>query len=473
MQLSQFTFGGARQGFWQEVIQPAASVRMNLLGSNSKFSTMSLLPPQQPTIIIHNSMGAAGLEQYKANESVLREQAIIRAATASFKIGKNADGSIWMEDHRPEAALARMRATGGETEIDWFKLNMDYDARAGAGTGNLDEVALRIDYYASEYAQYKTRIENQFTGEKQQAELAKLEQFFAKKVGSEAEYFSKQVGGFLANNGVPGEEEALRNSFLDVYEQRKSTYLLFIGNNSDYAGVHGTEDEWLLNAGEFMGEQLRYAMLSQEPEMNLDSRHGYSVDDLQAVGMMTKELSKASTLLKSQDRSEEELGIRLGMAAMKYTLLSSHFQLGEEIREKMDKAMKGFIQNEMDRVTAYIEQQRADPYVRNKQAYAIDFDQQAVLDIIKRMVDNLSEEDVDAAFRSDWSTMVSLYTSKFQDFSSSQLSRYHPYNSNSSWVNQNLAGDWNRFVQQLSGTTDNDLGRYLLKDQFQWMDIRA
>ncbi|WP_168123685.1 hypothetical protein [Paenibacillus sp. HB172176] len=477
MQLNRFAFG--LQNNMNEVRQPLMRLSMtNTLvrsTANSLFSTSSLLKPQQPAIIIHNSLGAVGVEEYQANSENLRQQAILRAATSAIHISRNEDGTVLLDRESisdPMAALDKKRATGGEAEISWQHIGVNLQRHEMLfGEDSLDEAAFNIDYFASEYAQYKTRIERQYSGDQKIEELAKLDQLFTLRVGESAEHFAETVGGFMESSGVSGEQEALQNSFLDVYEQRKATYLQFIESNSDYANVKGTADEWLLTSGDFMGEQLRYALISEQPEMNITSEYGYSVDELQAAGTMVKELAKVQDRSMSSDRSEEEFGTQLGLAAMKYELISNHFTMSDRVRSKLDQAFNGFLGGEIERISTYIDQQRSDPFVRNKEAYAVNYDKNAVLEIVKRMVDNLSADDVNAAFRTDWNSVVSLYKSKMQNVQSGDLARYDNYYS--SWVNENYASDWNRFVQQLSTSNNNDLSRYKLLDQLKWLDVKV
>ncbi|WP_042203082.1 hypothetical protein [Paenibacillus camerounensis] len=471
MQLNMFAYGFALRNdsyIIEQKPERLPSVTSPIAGS---FSTNSLLQPWKPAIILTNQMNAIGIEDYRANANSMREQAILRAATSTIRIGRNEDGSIWTESiSDPEAALANKRATGGDSVISWKHVDFNLQTHGMMiGETTLDEVGQQIDYFASEYAQYKSRIERQFTGEEQATELAKLDDMFAQRVGESANHFAESVGGFLEASGVPGEQEAIRSSFLDIYEQRKTTYMQFIQENPDYASVEGTRDEWLLTAGDFMGEQLRYALNSQQSEMSIKSENGYSIDDLQAAGTMVKALTQLQDRSQTSNRSEEELGFKLGLAAMKYEMISGHFQVSDRIKSKLDQAFGGFIQGEIDRAVAYIEQQRKDPFVRNKEAYAADYDKKAVLSLIKQMVDNVRADDVNAAFRSDLNTFVALYKNKMNDMQSGQLARYNAYTS--AWVNQNYASDWNRFIHSLSSTNQNDLNRFLLKDQVKLMDI--
>lgn len=468
MELSMFAFGQATQ-YWEKKYNPnQPSVSMPTTNLPGSFSTSQLLNPQPSFIMaLDHQMGAVGVEDYRKNTDLYREQSILRAAASSLKIGKNEDGTIWVESTTdPQALLAKRRANGGEKQILWHSVELNLYSHSMEGTYALDSVGLNIDYFASEYAQFKTRIEQQYTGEEQKAELVKLENMFTSRVGEAAAHFAETVGGFLEKNGVTGEQDAIRNSFLDIYEQRKTGYLNFIAKNPDYACVKGTEDEWLLTTGDFMGEQLRYAYISQRPEMNLTSQYGYNIDDLNAVGTLVKELI---SVVKSPNLSEEELGVELGLAAMKYVLISGHFNISSNVKSKLDQSFNNFVKDRIEKASEHIDQMRRDPYVRDKERYAVDFDQQVVLAIIKLMVDNLnSPDDINTAFKSDLNTFVALYKRKSSDIQMGMLSRYAYQDS---WVNKNYAGDWNRFVLQLSASNKDEASRYLLDDQVQWVDI--
>lgn len=407
------------------------------------------------------------ISEYQSNAQAYREQAILRAAQqAPIQIRKNEDGSVWIDTdimrnlENPEWALARMRESGGYQEIAWEPF-----IRAIQGTSSLDLVAVNIDYWASEYAQYQTYIEQNFSGEKQTSNLTALDQRITDTVHQSAQNFAQTVGEFLESNGVSVEQDKIYNSILDLFEQRKATYLRFIQENDNYAGVKGTEDEWLLTSGRFMGSQLRYAFLSHNPEMNLTSSHGYSIDDLVAAGTMVKEAYRAKDVSRSLNQSEEELGVALGMAAMKYELIANHLNMSDNMKAKLDQAFNSFINQEIHAQIAYIEQQRQDPYVRWKDPYAVDYDRKAVLSIIRTMVDSLKSDNLNAAFETNINRIVSLYKNKRLHYPI--LGRYFFY---SSYMDENHTSDWNRFVKQLSSANE-DLSRYLLKDRVSLVDV--
>ena len=480
MQLNMFVYGYAMQtNIRQDTSLPRLAIpnvlqrSLYTAGAGMPFSTASLLPPPQREIVFRPQLQAIGVEHYNADPQLIRQNAIMRAAQSAVSIGRREDGSIWVDEQSlndPLAALTIKRETGGEERISWSHVEFNLHTRSmSSGSGVFDQVALSIDYYASEYAQYKARIERQYEGGELARELQQLERVFASAARTSADYFATATGGFLEEAGVLWETESIRASYLDMYEQRKAQYMSFVADNPDYAGVIGGEDEWLLTAGDFMGEQLRYAMISANPSMDLASDNGYSIEELQALGTFVKEISIMRETA-SPRYSEEELGVELGLVAMKYALITEHYRIGNRVKSKLDQALAGFMQHEMDKVVSYMDQQRRDPYVRFKEAYAVDFDQQFVLSVISRMVNYLRSDNMNASFHSGWNNLVSLYLEKSGDAQYGMLNRYGPLNGD--WTHKHYANDWNRFVRQLNTFNSGDLSRDMLEERLK-LDIKV
>lgn len=91
---------------------------------------------------------------------------------------------------------------------------------------------------------------------------------------------------------------------------------------------------------------------------------------------MVKETAGMWSYSGNNSRSEEELGVVLGVAAMKFRLLTEQFQIRQPVKSKLEQAFSGFVEQEMEKVQASLERLRNDPYVRNKDAYAVDLDKQ-------------------------------------------------------------------------------------------------
>src|SRR5690625_4891651 len=88
-------------------------------------------------------------EAYLTNQEHLKNQAYLRVQSPSvYNIYLNADGSI---DVTPKE--------DADKEINWVPLEMSMKSRVSNHI-NADEIAYDMDYIASEYVQYKIRIEH-------------------------------------------------------------------------------------------------------------------------------------------------------------------------------------------------------------------------------------------------------------------------------------------------------------------------
>lgn len=432
----------------------------------------------KPVLMIHARLGAVDVEEYRANFESFRQEAIRRAAEyAPIRIGKNEDGSIWVDisdSFDPAAALEKMRSAGGYQDIPWKKIEIDLRMRNLTGIETLDQVALVIDYFASEYAQYKTRIERQYSGEEQAEALARLDELFAEAVGQAAESFAAQAEKWFQRSGMAGEREAIADSFLDIYAQRAADYLTFIAENPDYARIMGSKDEWLLYSGEFMGEMLRFAFISEQPEKNYTTRHGYSLDELVAVGFIAKETSYLWKYTNGSIRSDEELGTILGIAAMKFHLILDQFNMRQEVKTKLEQTFDRFLENEVAQVQAELERWRNDPLMRNKEPYQADVNRRLVSEIIRRLVNALKADDPAAAFRDETMAIVTSYRKKMLDETTGRLAVYYPSQSKwVTWLNQQFTENWNRFIGHLSAAANKHLDVYRMNAQFQWVDAKV
>jgi hypothetical protein len=420
----------------------------------------SLIGKINSNVLLRNNVIKA--DQYSTNLPSSLEIALHRAMFSStiFNITINADGTIGISPK-----------DDGDIITNWASLELQL-ASTRPNHLNGDLIGYDIDFFASEYVQYQAWIEENFSGEKRIEELEKLDSIINSHVEKFADEYSQMFAGFLTENGVTIDQLAIKDSILDIFHQRVAQYQEFVQQNDDYANIRGTEYEVLLEERVFMGEQLRYAYVSQHPEMNLMSEHGYSIDDLVALGTLVKETWDVGYSIRrprySQHKSEEEFGVELGLAAMKYQLISERYDISTDFKVKLDEAFRNFIHYQNEQASADIISHRNDPYVRDKQSYAVDWDKQLVLNIIQRMINNLQSKDMRASFRKDMVTIIELYKNKVQDNQFGTLSRYHSYH-RSSWDKSNYAGNWNRFVERLF--RDGDYSRYLLDESISLLDV--
>lgn len=150
--------------------------------------------------------------------------------------------------------ITNLEKNGISSDIDWFKMGFDFKSLAK------DELKINVDYMASRYAVLKEHITSNFVGEEQKSQLKKLEQAVNTAKESLAQEFANRVGGFLEENGASGEKEKIYSSILEEFASKTTEYANYIKNNSDYAGIHGTKNQWLQNDDAYMAARLREAV---------------------------------------------------------------------------------------------------------------------------------------------------------------------------------------------------------------------
>ncbi|SDM44948.1 hypothetical protein [Sediminibacillus halophilus] len=176
------------------------------------------------------------------------------------------------------------------------------------------------------------------------------------------------------------------------------------------------------------------------------------MEDLAAVGILAKETRNVGynsrQLGYNKHKSEEEFGVELGLTAMKYSLLVDTHNISDSVKTKLGTAFDAFIEKQNQKAEDYIINRRNDPFTRDKESYAVEWDKPLVSEIVSSMAGSLEENDFNAAFKQAVKTAMQSYADKARGDQTDSLSRYHPYHN--SWISSDYIGDWNRFVERLS-----------------------
>ena len=330
-----------------------------------------------------------------------------------------------------------------------------------------DQIAYSLDYFASEYAEYTSHINMRFEGQERVEQLKKLDDMIYSSVEKYANEFAEMAGNFFSKNGMKLDGNQFKDTIIEFFEQRKSAYTSFIQENENYTGVKGTEDEWLLSDIQYMSEQLRYTFTNQHADVNFISSNGMNIDDLVAVGTIMKETKHIGSAFGgvsyNKHKSEEEFGVELGITAMKYALITENYDLTDNMKASLDKAFENFLGDQNDRASNYVAEMQQDPFVRDKELYAVNWNKELVTNIIDKMVHNLQATDLNQSFKEDINILLELYKTKANSGQTRELSRYHDYHN--SWEESHYVDDWNRFVDGLSYQTGIDLKDYVLQYQ--------
>ena len=247
-----------------------------------------LLPPsEQPSYTEEDAL----LNQYMKQSRIdgyFDGDTFVRTSSEPVKLILKSDISkADLEKFRGELA-----EKGLDADIDWQGVKEDF-VQIGVGFDNIERFEQKADYLASRYAVLKDRIQNQFTGEQQEAELQKLEQIYTEAKEEMANTYAESIGGFFEDLGQSGAAEDMRNSVSALVDQKANAYTDYIENNRDYVSITDPDKQWLKQDDAYMAAQLRQSASSAELQKQpVNEQAPYDGKDLAFAGIYAKTLSQ-------------------------------------------------------------------------------------------------------------------------------------------------------------------------------------
>lgn len=179
------------------------------------------------------------------------------------------------------------------------------------------------------------------------------------KKNSMANYFAKNMGGFMDQNGGSGEVQKVYDSIMACYDQKVKQYSEFIRNNQDFAKLKGTEDAWLQNDVAYMSQQLQKVAGAASQEA-VDSDGHYSMAEIVLANRMVKEVK--TTGLFDIGGNEESIGMQVGVLLLKTRL---YVETGEELGNlagRMSESVNHWITSAIDKENERIKVMYDAPY---------------------------------------------------------------------------------------------------------------
>lgn len=250
------------------------------------------------------------------------------------------------------------------TEIDWCGVKSDFIGMS-MGFDNIENFQKKADYVASRYAVLKDRIQTQFMGDKQKAELQKLEQIYAKAKEEMANSFAENIGGFYENLGQSDVVEDMRNSVLAVIEDKTEAYIKYIAQNDIYANITESDKQWLKQDDGYMAAQLRESISGTQQKKHtetISTKAPYSEKDLAYAGMYAKELSwqlkEPQWDTFTVKRNDSDLGKYL---AEQYKTIFRNIEnagISNKLSDMLKNSFEPFIDKFMDTLDTKINQNR-------------------------------------------------------------------------------------------------------------------
>lgn len=250
-----------------------------------------------------------------------------------------------------------------------------------------DNVGAEIDYIAASYVAYQNHI-NQYVPEAERAEqLSKLDSIINSAINRYADKFSEQTGAMLSKNGFEGEASAIKQSILNVFNNRVSEYRQFADANPDYTGVKGTQDEWMLQDENFMRGMLQHTMRSGSADSAV-SDAPYSADDLQALGYMYTATNEVNT--HTLDEILDKMTAQHAAYAMKAGAVLGKLDVGAMMCRRLEALYANTIEKSIDSANAELAKYRKESGVEGeKDSRYRPYDKDAILDMVKQIMDGL------------------------------------------------------------------------------------
>ena len=246
-------------------------------------------------------------------------------------------------------------------EIDWRGVGSDL-LQIGVGFDNIERFEQKADYLASRYAVLKDRIQTQFTGDKQEAELQKLEQIYTQAKEEMANTYAESVGGFFEDLGQSGATEDMRNSVLALVDQKANAYADHIENNGDYVSITDPDKQWLKQDDAYMAAQLRQSAGTSSAEtqkQSVNEQAPYDGKDLAFAGIYAKTLAQQLESPKwSVYDSDTALGQHLAEQYGALKTSAGSAGISEKLSNMLDSSFDPFMDHLVDSLDALIDQNR-------------------------------------------------------------------------------------------------------------------
>lgn len=270
-----------------------------------------------------------------------------------------------LPDQIPKEDLETLRKeldeNGLGTEIDWRGVESDF-VQIGVGFGNVERFEQKADYVASRYAVLRDRIQSQFTGDKQESEMQKLEQLYTAVKEEMADSYADSIGGLYESLGQYGAASDMRSSVLAAIDAKADAYTSHLAQTEDLASIAGTDKQWLKQDDAYMAEQLRKnasASLSEPQKQAAGEQAPYSAEDLSFAGAYAKELSRQ---LQDPDWNVEESDAALGRYfADRYEALKTDIEkagVSNKLSDMLKASFDPFTERFMDSLDSLIDSNR-------------------------------------------------------------------------------------------------------------------
>ncbi len=316
-----------------------------------------LLPPsEQPTYTEGDALLNQYMKQYRIDGYIDGDTFV---STSSEPVKVMLKDKISKEDL--EKFRSELAENGLGDDIDWRGVEGDF-VQIGVNFGNIERFEQKADYLASRYAVLKDRIQNQFTGERQETELQKLEQIYTEAKEEMANSYAEKIGGFFEDLGQSGAAEDMRNSVLALVDQKANAYTDYIEKNGDYVSITDPDKQWLKQDDAYMAAQLRQSASASSLEsqkQSVNEQAPYDGNDLSFAGIYAKTLSQQlENPTWKVHESDEALGRHLAAQYGALKNSAGNAGISEKLSNLLNSSFDPFMDRLMDSLDALIDSNR-------------------------------------------------------------------------------------------------------------------
>ena len=197
-----------------------------------------------------------------------------------------------VSDEKLENFRKELNENGLGEDIDWRGVIEDFSSM-DIRLGNVERLETKADYIASRYAVLKDRIQTQYAGDEQKAQMDKLDSIYNQAKEEMADTYAKNIGGFYEDLGQTGVIEDMRSSVLAMVDEKEAAYETYLAGAGDYANLKDSEDSWLAQDDAYLAARLRDSFAADGGNIQSGSSQAvYSGDDLTFAGVYAKSLSQ-------------------------------------------------------------------------------------------------------------------------------------------------------------------------------------
>jgi len=308
--------------------------------------------------------------------SYTEEDALMRQYMKQFRIDGYFDGDTFIRASSEPVKVAlvddvtsedvqkfnrELAEKGLGTEIDWRGVESDL-VQIGVGFDNIERFEQKADYLASRYAVLKDRIQNEYTDDKLEAELQKLEQIYTAAKDEMANSYAESIGGFYESLGQSGAASDMRNSVSALIDQKATAYTDYIEKTGVRVNIIDSDKQWLAQDDAYLAAQLRRNVsVSSEKlqKLSINQQAPYDGKDLSFAGAYAKTLSQQ---LKNPTWNVNESDAALGrrLASQYGALKNNAAQAGvsEKLSNMLTSAFRPFMHQLMNALDASIGENR-------------------------------------------------------------------------------------------------------------------